>query len=256
MLPIECAAMFNLHATMPLFSDRYAALLSITLLTSCAALSGHLRPAWQQDSNLTYQGQPAAEAQHADTPHLVARACYAEPQRISQFITRLNDVPDAVRGLCSMGDGTLALGFSDVTTGRWLDARLCGGQLLVGGQPGQAYSIHLQNKTPLPLDLAIGIDGKDITTGQEANWRRSTLRLEAKQTIILNHSYVPVAPFLFRVVQSDYALFDTRPKGSIGLIQVAAWLSRTAPSLPSEKIRRSQFPPLNLLPVESPEQYR
>jgi hypothetical protein len=87
-----------------------------------------------------------------------------------------------------MGDGTFALGFSDAATGQFLDVKQCGGALFVQGLPNQAYRIHLQNLTPMPLDLAVGIDGQDICTGGVAAWKRSSLRLAAKQSLLLDRS--------------------------------------------------------------------
>jgi hypothetical protein len=161
-----------------------------------------------------------------------------------------------VKGLSPMGDGTFALGFSDAVTGTFLDVQQCGGTLFVAGLPNQAYRIHVQNLTPMPLDLAVGIDGKDICTGKEAAWKRSTLRLAAKQTLVLDHAPHGGAALLFRSVSGDAALFETHPSGTRGLIQIAAWLARDAPSLPSQKIRPSEYPPLNLLPIDQPQQYR
>jgi hypothetical protein len=132
----------------------------------------------------------------------------------------------------------------------------CGGALFVQGLPNQAYRIHLQNMTPMPLDLAVGIDGQDIVAGGTAAWKRSSLRLAAKQSLILDRSPKTNAPLLFRSVKGDTALFETHPAGTRGLIQIAVWLAKDAPSLPGQTIRPSEYPPLNLLPVDQPPQYR
>jgi hypothetical protein len=57
-------------------------------------------------------------------------------------------------------------------------------------------------------------------------------------------------------VKGDTALFETHPAGTRGLIQIAVWLAKDAPSLPGQTIRPSEYPPLNLLPVDQPPQYR
>lgn len=225
------------------------------ILTSCQH-QNTLLPSWQQDAALIYNGQPAALAQQSTTPHLVARACYAAPGHVEALLARQDDSPDPVSKLAVMGDGTLALGLSDAITGRPLEMRQCGGTLFVTGLPNQAYRVHLQNLTPMPLDLAVGIDGQDLIAGGTAAWRRSSLRLGAKQSILLDRSPKTGMPLLFRQVTGDAALFETHPCGTHGLIQIAAWLAKDAPSLTGQTIRPSEYPPLNLLPLDRPQQYR
>jgi hypothetical protein len=227
----------------------------LLLVTSCQ-YQNSLLPSWQQDTALIYNGQAAAQAQQSTTPHLVARAIYAAPGHLETLIARQDDSPDAVKNLATIGDGTLALGFSDAVTGQFLNVQQCGGALFVQGLPNQAYRIHLQNMTPMPLDLAVGIDGQDIVAGGTAAWKRSSLRLAAKQSLILDRSPKTNAPLLFRSVKGDTALFETHPAGTRGLIQIAVWLAKDAPSLPGQTIRPSEYPPLNLLPVDQPPQYR
>jgi hypothetical protein len=57
-------------------------------------------------------------------------------------------------------------------------------------------------------------------------------------------------------VKGDAALFETHPAGTRGLIQIAVWLARDAPSLTGQPIRPSEYPPLNLLPMDQAHQYR
>jgi hypothetical protein len=226
-------------------------------LCSCVSLPSTLLPSWQQDANLIYQGTAAALAQQSSTPHLVARICYAEPEQRERLIQRLGDVPEPVRGLCILGDGTLALGVSDAISGQWVDTVQCGGQLLICGLPHQAYRIHVQNRTPQPLDLALGVDGKDFTTGLQASWTRSTLRVPAKKTLILSRRATPSGgELLFQPVKGDAALFTTTPRGTPGLIQIATWLAADAPSKPSQSLRPGQLPGASLVPLDAPEQYR
>jgi len=227
----------------------------LLLVTSCQ-YQNSLLPSWQQDTALIYNGQAAAQAQQSTTPHLVARAIYAAPGHLETLVARQDDSPDAVKNLATIGDGTIALGFSDAVTGQFLNVQQCGGALFVQGLPNQAYRIHLQNMTPMPLDLAVGIDGQDIVAGGTAAWKRSSLRLAAKQSLILDRSPKTNAPLLFRSVKGDTALFETHPAGTRGLIQIAVWLAKDAPSLPGQTIRPSEYPPLNLLPVDQPPQYR
>jgi hypothetical protein len=232
-------------------------LFCLSLLSAACQYPNTLLPSWQQDTTLIYNGRAAALAQHSTTPHLVARAVYADPGDVEKLLATQDDSPASVQQLAVMGDGTFALGFSDAATGRFLDVRQCGGVLFVPGLPNQAYRIHVQNLTPMPLDLAIGIDGKDICTGREASWSRSCLRVAAKKSLLIDRPpHGKASELLFSRVQGDQALFETHPSGTQGLIQVAAWLSRDAPSLPGQTLRPSQYPPLNLLPVDKPVQYR
>ena len=231
-------------------------LLLLTIALSCCTNSATLLPSWQQDTALIYNGHPAALPQKADTPHLVARACYSAPGHIEKLVARQGDSPEPVRHLAVMGDGTFALGFSDAATGRWLDVQECGGRLFVSGLPNQAYRIHLSNLTPMPLDLAIGIDGRDLGTGKPGTWKRSSLRIEAKKALIFDRDPLTQAPLMFRSIRGDLALFETHPAGTQGLIQIAAWLAADAPSATGQKLRPSQYAPGTLLPIDRPEQYR
>ena len=225
-----------------------------SLLASCGSSIAPLRPAWQQDPNLFHQGFPARDSQTTTTPHMVARVVYATPEQLRHMIERQGDVPDTQRGLARMGDGTVDLGVQDVASGKWLESHLCGGILFVAGLPNQAYRMVLKNRTPMPLELSVGVDGKDAQTGRTASLGRGSLRVEPKGTLVLDH--VAQGPLLFKKVDGDAVLFDTSPQGRTGLIQLAVFLAADAPSIGPEKLRASQIAPLGLLPFGRPEQYR
>lgn len=224
------------------------------LLASCAGSLGPLKPAWQQDPNLYHHGVPARPAQSTTTPHLVARVIYAAPDQITRLVERQGDVPDTQRGFARMGDGTVDLALQDVATGKWLESHLCGGILFVSGLPNQAYRIVLKNRSPMPLDLGVGVDGKNLPTGGVASLQRGGLRLEPRGTLTLDHA--AHGPLLFKAVKGDGVLFDSSPQGRSGLIQIAVFLAADAPSFGPEKMRPGQIAPLGLLPVGAPEQYR
>lgn len=234
----------------------FRVLLLAPILTLCSCSHSTLLPSWQQDSGLDYHGTPHRIAQQSASPHLVARACYAAPELLEHLIAIQGDNAESVQGLVTMGDGTLALGLQDAKTGKWLETHQCGGQVLVAGTAGQAYRLMVRNLTPQPLDLAISIDGKDLMTGATASWSRSTLRIAGKQTLTLPALDSEAAPLLFRSILSAQALYATSPQGATGLIQVAAWLARDAPSLSGQRLRPGQVAPLGLLPIDRPEQYR
>ncbi|HEY1049918.1 MAG TPA: hypothetical protein VGE39_09195 [Prosthecobacter sp.] len=226
-------------------------------MSSCTDSGPPLRPAWQQDSNLYYNGVPARTAQTAATPHVVARILYASPAELPALIERQGDVADTPRGMARMGDGTFDLGLQDAATGRWIESYLCGGNLFVSGLPNQAYRIVVKNRTPMPLELSIGVDGQDLQSGAAATYRRSPgapLRIAPRGTLSLDRS--ARGPLLFRAVHGTGALFDTSPRGRPGLLQVAAHLAEDAPSAGPEKMRPTQVAPLGLFPIGAPEQYR
>jgi hypothetical protein len=231
-----------------------AVMAGLGLLASCAGSLGPLKPAWQQDPNLYHHGVPARPSQSATTPHLVVRVIYAAPDQIIRLIERQGDVPDTQRGFARMGDGTVDLALQDVATGKWLESHLCGGILFVSGLPNQAYRIVLKNRSPMPLELGVGVDGKNVTTGAAATLKRGGLRLEPRGTLTLDHS--THGPLLFKAVKGDGVLFDSSPQGRSGLIRIAVFLAADAPSAGPEKMRPSQIAPLGLLPVGAPEQYR
>ncbi len=224
------------------------------MLTACAASFGPLKPAWQQDPNLYHHGVPARPSQTSQTPHLVARVVYATPEHLARLIERQGDVPDTQRGFARMGDGTVELGVQDAATGRWVESHLCGGILFVSGLPNQAYRLVLKNRSPMPLELGVGVDGQNLQNGAVASLKRGGLRLEPRGTLTLDHD--AHGPLLFKAVRGDGALFDTSPQGCTGLIQIAVFLAAEAPSTGPEKLRGSQVAPLGLLPVGAPEQYR
>jgi hypothetical protein len=224
------------------------------LLASCGSSLAPLRPAWQQDPNLFHQGFPAYQEQMTKTPHMVARIVYSAPELIARMMERQGDVPDAQRGFARMGDGTVDLAVQDVASGQWIESYLCGGILFVAGLPHQAYRIVLKNRTPMPLQVGVGIDGKDAETGGVASFGRGNLRVEKSGTLVMDHT--PRGPLLFKTVSSDAALFDTSPQGRVGVIQLAVFLASDAPSIGPENLRASQVAPLGLFPIGRPEQYR
>jgi hypothetical protein len=224
------------------------------LLTSCAGGLGGLNPAWQQDPNLYHHGVPARPSQSATTPHVVVRVVYAAPDQLSRLMERQDDVVETQRGFARMGDGTLDLAAQDVATGRWLESHLCGGVLFISGLPNQSYRLVLKNRTPMPLEIGVGVDGKDVETGKTASWRRGSLRINPRGTLALEKA--ALGALLFKAVSGEGVLFDTSPQGRVGLIQIAVYLAADAPSVGPEKLRASQIAPLGLLPVGTPEQYR
>lgn len=226
----------------------------IMLLASCTGMTGPLKPAWQQDPVLQHHGVPGRAAQTSNTPHVVARVIYAGPEWLARLLEAQGDVVHVVRGPARMGDGSLEVGLQDAATGRWLEGQLCGGVLFVAGLPNQAYRIVVRNRTPQPLELSVGVDGKKIADGKPALWERGGPRVEARGTVVLEH--LAGRPLLFQPVGSDAALYDFGPQGRTGLLQVAAFLAADAPSLLPEKLRAGQVAPLGLLPMVPPEQYR
>ena len=233
---------------------RAVAAAGTSLLASCGSSIAPLRPAWQQDANLYHQGFPARESQTTTTPHMVARVVYAAPEQVARLMERQGDVPDAQRGFARMGDGTVDLAMQDVASGKWIESYLCGGILFVAGLPNQAYRIVLKNRTPQPLELGVGVDGKDAQTGGTASLGRGSLRVEPHGKLVLERA--ARGPLLFKQVDSDAALFDTSPQGRTGVIQLAVFLAADAPSIGPEKLRASQIAPLGFFPIGRPEQYR
>lgn len=230
------------------------AMAGMGLLTSCGSSVAPLRPAWQQDPNLFHRGFPAYQSQTAKDPHMVARVVYGTPEQIMLMVDRQGDVPDTQRGLARMGDGTIDLGVQDVATGKWIESHLCGGILFVAGLPHQAYRLVLKNRTPMPLELGVGIDGKDVQTGGTASLKRGSLRIEPQGMLTVDRG--AQGPLLFKTVNSDAALFDTSAQGRTGVMQLAVFLASDAPSIGPEKLRPSQIAPLGLFPIGRPEQYR
>jgi hypothetical protein len=233
---------------------RAATVAGTGLLAACGSSLAPLKPAWQQDPNLYHHGVPARPSQTATSPHMIARVVYAAPDQIVGMIERQGDVPDRQNGPARMGDGTVDLGFQDAATGKWLESHLCGGILFVAGLPHQAYRIVLKNRTPMPLEIGVGVDGKDLQAGGSASLRRGTLRVEKSGALTLDHT--AQGPLLFKQVRGDAVLFDTSAQGRTGLIQIAVYLAADAPSIGPEKLRSSQIAPLGLFPIGAPEQYR
>ena len=124
----------------------------------------------------------------------------------------------------------------------------------MAGSPHQAYRIVLKNRTPMPLELGVGVDGKDVRTGGAASLGRGGLRVEQRGAFVLDHAVY--GPLVFKAVNSNAALFDASPQGRAGVMQLAVFLAGDAPSIGPEKLRASQIAPLGLLPIGRPEQYR
>lgn len=222
------------------------------LLASCSI--GTLKPAWQQDPNLYHRGEPTRPSQTATTPHVVLRVVYAAPERIGRMLDQQGDVVDTQHGFARMGDGTVDVALQDTATGKWIVSHLCGGILFVPGLPNQAYRIVLKNRTPMPLECRVGVDGRDSETGAAASLRRGSLRLKPHGQMALDHTLQ--GPLKFKPVSSGAVLYDLGPQGRPGLIQIAVFLAADAPSIGPEKLRPTQIAPLGLFPFGAPEQYR
>ena len=177
----------------------------MTLMASCDSTVAPLRPAWQQDPNLFHRGFAARAAQTTDQPHMVARVIYAEPEQLRRMIDRQGDVADTQRGMARMGDGTVELGVQDAASGKWLESHVCGGILFVAGMPNQAYRLMLKNRTPMALDLKVGVDGRDLQGGSSNGLGRGSLRMEPRGKLELDHA--SNGPLLFKKVSGDSALF-------------------------------------------------
>lgn len=223
-------------------------------VTACVEMGPPLTPAWQQDANLYHHGVASRPGQTSTTPHLVARVIYAAPSEVQSLMQQQGDPADAQRGLARFGDGTLDVGLQDAATGRWLDAWQCGGALYVAGLPNQAYRIVIKNRTPMPLDLAVSVDGKDAQSGAASTLKRGSLHLAARGTLTLDTAAQKT--LLFKEVHDSSVVHDLSLKGHPGLIQVAAYLAADAPAVGPQKLRPSQVGPLSLLPIGAPEQYR
>lgn len=233
----------------------WTAAAGMTLMAACDSAVAPLRPAWQQDPNLFHRGFPARPAQTTDQPHMVARVIYAEPERLKSMIERQGDVADAQRGLARMGDGTVDLGVQDAASGKWLESYVSGGILFVAGMPNQAYKLVVKNRTPMALELKVGVDGRDLQGGGSASLGRGSLHVEPRGKLELDHA--SNGPLLFKKVSGDSALFlHSSPKGGTGLIQMGVFLAADAPSMGPEKLRPDQVAPLGFFPVGRPEQYR
>jgi hypothetical protein len=227
------------------------------LLSSCVVSPLTKKPvakAWQRASS--------------EAPHLLVRAFYGKPEIAEAMMRELEDVARPVRRWARQGNGAVSVRFVN-ERGRALRVAECGGQLIVEGQPGQAYALKVRNETDVTIEVLPMVDGLDLETGEAADLARAGRRVAPrKETVFAVRAGADGKgeALRFREVNGPEALRRTAPTGTLGSVVVAVFLGEGTDSFddrPALQRRRpgtfpqpGSFPQRRYEPMLLPYQYR
>jgi hypothetical protein len=132
-------------------------------------------------------------------------------------------------------------------SGEVLPGFLSGGEAFVIGEPGQRYSIVLENHTAARIEAVLTVDGLDVINGQSGSTDHRGYLVRPHGSIVVEgfrRSTTSVAAFRFGGVDGSYA--DERGSGrNVGVIGVALFAERGADLEMEEnevELRRSAEP--------------
>ena len=115
-------------------------------------------------------------------------------------------------------------------SGEVLPGFLSGGEAFVIGQPGQRYSIVLENHTAARIEAVLTVDGLDVINGQPGSTENRGYLVRPHGSIVVEgfrRSTTAVAAFRFGGVEGSYA--DERGSArNVGVIGVALFAERGA----------------------------
>jgi len=208
------------------------------LMLAVAALSACTTPKKIPEANVEW------ERATGNTPSGMVRCFYAPPELTAQMIDDLEDVALPVRGLRRMGNGMMSVGFTD-GAGRWLPTLECGGYLIVEGKEGQGYQVVVKNETDVPLEILPSADGLDLETGEGAELGRAGRIVAPRATTVFSSQTSSVSkpvPLVFREINSTHALLQITPSGTLGAVQVLAFLRAGQDSFEVRSMRERRLP--------------
>lgn len=179
------------------------------------------------------------------TPHQVIRAFYGKWEVVELLLKESGDPARAVRRWARTGNGAISVRFVD-EKGRGLKVVECGGQLIVEGQPGQAYAVRVRNETDVPVEILPLVDGLDLETGEDGDLGRPGRRLGPREETVFGAragtEKGKAEVLRFRDTTGPEPLFRTSPTGTEGSVVLAVFLGKGADSFddrPMLKRRRT-----------------
>lgn len=169
-------------------------LLTIFVLVGCQSFKS---PALKRASVPKAASSHAFERNDPSVPFLTARVYYADPAAVRKLVEVQDDSVVRIKGMTRVGDGILSLGVRD-GRGRWVESYECGGHLFVTGPAGQPCQIVVRNNCKSRLEVLVGMDGLDASSGGAFKLENNGLVLSPLQTSIIGkvkHGKTPALRF-------------------------------------------------------------
>ncbi|MEY2485296.1 MAG: hypothetical protein QOH39_944 [Verrucomicrobiota bacterium] len=120
------------------------------------------------------------------------------------------------------GASLISVGLKD-QSGRFLPGLIVGDRWFVVGEEGRRYSIVVQNRIDLRLEVVLSVDGLDVLDGRKASLKKRGYVIAPHSQLVVEgfrQSTETVAAFRFSSVRESYAhekYGDTRNVGVIGV---------------------------------------
>jgi len=119
----------------------------------------------------------------------------------------------------------ISVGLKD-QSGRFLPGLVVGDRWFVIGEEGRRYSIVVQNKTNLRLEIVLSVDGLDVLDGRKASVRKPGYIMTPRSQLVVEgfrQSTEAVAAFRFSPVRESYAAEKYRSTKNVGVVGVAVF---------------------------------
>jgi hypothetical protein len=122
----------------------------------------------------------------------------------------------------------IAVGLKD-PIGFFYPGLFIGNRWFVVGKEGRRYSIFLENKSDLRLEVVLSVDGLDAVDGRKASLRKRGYILRPHERLKVEgfrQSSEAVAAFRFSSVRESYAAEKYHHTGDVGVIGIAIFNER------------------------------
>lgn len=134
----------------------------------------------------------------------------------------------------------LSAGLRD-QSGRFLPGLLAGDRWFVVGEEGRRYSIALQNRSELRLEVVLSVDGLDVIDGQAASFGKHGYVIPPHGWLNVQgfrQSSEAVAAFRFGSVRESYANQKYGETRNVGVIGIALFNERGTNPFDDTEVRR------------------
>lgn len=118
---------------------------------------------------------------------------------------------------------------------------ILGDRWFVVGEEGRRYSIVVQNKTNLRLEIVLSVDGLDVLDGRKASLRKRGYIIKPHSKLVVEgfrQRTEDVAAFRFSPVRESYAAEKYHDTRNVGVIGVAVFNEYGTNPRTDEEVRR------------------
>ena len=158
-----------------------------------------------------------AEIFYNDRAGIEAMANASQPQRVWSVLS-------------GPASSLISVGLKD-QSGRFLPGLIVGDRWFVVGEEGRRYSIVVQNRSDVRLEIVLSVDGLDVIDGRPASASKRGYVVMPHRTLVVDgfrQSTETVAAFRFGPVRESYAQERYRNTRNVGVIGIALFHERGA----------------------------